>query len=294
MSLRALRTLAAIAQHGSFARAAEAVCLTQSAVSLHVRTLEEAFNAPLFDRSRRTPTLTEAGRRAVERARDSGHLRWHCRRVGRGRRTGRRLRIGAIQTALAGVLPAALAALRRQHPRLRVQVYSGMSAELASRLDAGELDAAVTTEPVRPHPPGRSARPCIRMVLGDCPPGLHAQDAHALQQHPFIRFDRRSWAGRVIDSELRRQRWQVHTEMELDSQDAIVQMVACGLGVAVAPLSREVRARLDGLGLTCLPFAEPQRLRRVVLLEQVEQPAARLSAALAEAIRQQAGDEGHP
>jgi len=98
-------------------------------------------------------------------------------------------------------------------------------------------------------------------------------------------------AGRVIDSELRRQRWQVHTEMELDSQDAIVQMVACGLGVAVAPLSREVRARLDGLGLTCLPFAEPQRLRRVVLLEQVEQPAARLSAALAEAIRQQAGDE---
>ena len=48
-----------------------------------------------------------------------------------------------------GVLPAALAALRCQHPCLRVQVYSGMSAELASRLDAGELDAAVTTEPVR-------------------------------------------------------------------------------------------------------------------------------------------------
>ncbi len=294
MSLRALRTLAAIAQHGSFARAAEAVCLTQSAVSLHVRTLEEAFNAPLFDRSRRTPTLTEAGRRAVERAREilaiydgiAGEL-------GEGGELAGRLRIGAIQTALAGELPAALAALRRQHPRLRVQVYSGMSAELASRLDAGELDAAVTTEPVRPHPPGLISTPLYQdgfWVIA--PPGLHAQDARTLlQQHPFIRFDRRSWAGRVIDSELRRQRWQVHTEMELDSQDAIVQMVACGLGVAVAPLSREVRARLDGLGLTCLPFAEPQRLRRVVLLEQVEQPAARLSAALAEAIRQQAGDE---
>ena len=123
MSLRALRTLAAIAQHGSFARAAEAVCLTQSAVSLRVRTLEEAFNAPLFDRSRRTPTLTEAGRRAVERAREilaiydgiAGEL-------GEGGELAGRLRIGAIQTALAGVLPAALAALRRQHPRLRVQV----------------------------------------------------------------------------------------------------------------------------------------------------------------------------
>ena len=151
MSLRALRTLAAIAQHGSFARAAEAVCLTQSAVSLHVRTLEEAFNAPLFDRSRRTPTLTEAGRRAVERAREilaiydgiAGEL-------GEGGELAGRLRIGAIQTALAGVLPAALAALRRQHPRLRVQVYSGMSAELASRLDAGELDPAAGLAVVPP------------------------------------------------------------------------------------------------------------------------------------------------
>ena len=53
MSLRALRTLIAIAQHGSFARAADTVHLTQSAVSLHIKSLEEEINASLFDRSRR-------------------------------------------------------------------------------------------------------------------------------------------------------------------------------------------------------------------------------------------------
>ena len=62
MSLRALRTLQAIARHGSFAAAGKAVGLTQSAVSLQVKVLEEEFGAPLFDRSRRLPVLTEAGR----------------------------------------------------------------------------------------------------------------------------------------------------------------------------------------------------------------------------------------
>ena len=70
MSLRALHTLIAIAQYGSFVRAAEAVHLTQSAVSLHIKSLEETFNATLFDRSRRLPVLTEAGHVAVERARE--------------------------------------------------------------------------------------------------------------------------------------------------------------------------------------------------------------------------------
>jgi ABC-type glutathione transport system ATPase component len=62
MSLRALRSLKAIAHHGSFARAGEAVGLTQSAISLQVRGLEEEFGVQLFDRSRRLPVLTEAGR----------------------------------------------------------------------------------------------------------------------------------------------------------------------------------------------------------------------------------------
>ncbi|MBA0162918.1 LysR family transcriptional regulator [Pectobacterium versatile] len=292
MSLKALRTLVAIAQYGSFARAAEAVCLTQSAVSLHVRSLEEDFKVSLFDRSRRIPVLTEAGHRAVEQARDIlAQYDGIAAELGEGGELAGRLRIGAIQTALAGVLPAALAALRRAHPRLRVLVNSGMSAELAIRIDAGELDAAVTTEPVKPYPTGLVSTPLYQEGFWIVAPlALASLDARQLlQDRPFIRFDRRAWAGRTIDRELRRQRLRVQTDMELDSQDAIIQMVASGLGVAVIPLSEREKNRLDNL--VCIPFGEPQQQRRVVLLECEDRPAARLAAALAEAIRTQSGDD---
>ncbi|MEI7407801.1 LysR family transcriptional regulator [Pectobacterium aroidearum] len=292
MSLKALRTLVAIAQYGSFARAAEAVCLTQSAVSLHVRSLEEDFNVLLFDRSRRVPVLTEAGHRAVEQARDIlAQYDGIAAELGEGGELAGRLRVGAIQTALAGVLPAALAALRRAHPRLRVLVNSGMSAELAIRIDDGELDAAVTTEPVKPYPTGLVSTPLYQEGFWIVAPSVLASldPRQLLQEHPFIRFDRRAWAGRTIDRELRRQRLRVQTDMELDSQEAIVQMVASGLGVAVIPLSERETVCLDNL--TCIPFGEPQQQRRVVLLEREDRPAARLAAALADAIRTQSGED---
>lgn len=59
MTLRALRTFRAIAQHGSFARAGEVVGLTQPAASLQIKSLEEEFGTRLFDRSRRLPRLTQ-------------------------------------------------------------------------------------------------------------------------------------------------------------------------------------------------------------------------------------------
>ncbi|MNF28921.1 Hydrogen peroxide-inducible protein activator [compost metagenome] len=291
MSLRALRPLIAIAQHGSFARAAEAVHLTQSAVSLHVRSLEEQFNALLFDRSRRLPVLTEAGHLAVERAREILAIYDSIAAdLGDGSELRGRLKLGAIQTALAGVLPVALAALSREHPNLRVNVSSGMSAELATRIESGELDAAVTTEPVKPYPHG-----LVSTLLYEegfwiiAPAAVFSADARRLlQEHPFIRFDRRAWAGRIIEQELRRMRLRVQTSMELDSQDAIIQMVSSGLGVAVIPLSTRDLQALDGV--VKIPFADSQRMRRVVLLEREDRPAGRLASALSEAVRRQVND----
>ncbi|HSC82133.1 MAG TPA: LysR family transcriptional regulator [Pseudomonas sp.] len=291
MSLRALRTLVAIAQHGSFARAAEAVHLTQSAVSLHVRSLEEEFSAPLFDRSRRLPVLTDAGHLAVERAREILAIYDSIAAdLGDGSELRGRLKLGAIQTALAGVLPAALAALSREHPNLRVNVSSGMSAELATRIEAGDLDAAVTTEPVKPYPSGLVSTPLYEEGFWIiAPANVDCSDSRRLlQEHPFIRFDRRAWAGRTIERELRRLRLRVKTSMELDSQEAIVQMVCSGLGVAVIPLSSRDLHNLNGV--VHVPFAEPQRMRRVVLLEREDRPAGRLASALAEAVRSQANE----
>ncbi|PWC91127.1 LysR family transcriptional regulator [Azospirillum sp. TSO5] len=284
MSLRALRTLQAIARHGSFARAGEAVGLTQSAVSLQVKSLEEEFGAQLFDRSRRLPALTDAGRIVLEKSQEVLALYDQiATALGDEHSLAGRLKVGAIQTALSDVLPEALAALNRAHPRVRVHVAAGMSAELALKVAAGELDAAVTTEPVRPHPADLVWTPLYedRFWL-IAPSGNDHRSLRALLcELPFIRFDSRAWAGRMIDQELRRMRLDVREEMVLDSQEAILRMVEKGLGVAVAPLSDEVRS---GLPLTCLPFGEPHMIRRIVLLERQDQSGGRLAAALARVI----------
>ncbi|WP_105418337.1 MULTISPECIES: LysR family transcriptional regulator [Neorhizobium] len=286
MSLRALRTLQAIVRHGSFARAGEVVGLTQSAVSLQVKALEQEFGMKLFDRSRRLPVLTGAGRIVLEKSQEILALYDRiAEALGDEQSLAGRLRVGAIQTALSGVLPEALAALNRAHPRVRVHVAAGMSAELALQVAAGELDAAVTTDPVRPYPADLTATPLyedrfwILAPLGH----EHSSSRDLLCELPFIRFDSRAWAGRLIDRELRRQRLDVREEMVLDSQDVILRMVEKGLGVAVVPLSDQARADLL---LTCIPFGEPQLIRRVVLLERRGHDGGQLSRALAQAIIQ--------
>jgi DNA-binding transcriptional LysR family regulator len=284
MSLRALRTLQAIARHRSFAGAGKAVGLTQSAVSLQVKALEEEFGAPLFDRSRRLPVLTEAGRIVVARSAEVLALYDDIAgALGDERSLAGRLRVGAVQTALAGVLPDALVALNRAHPRARVSVSVGLSAEMAEKVAAGELDAALTTEPVRPYPAGLVWTPLYqdRFWLF-APPGQARRSARdLLAELPFIRFDSKAWAGRVIDRELRRMRVEVHEEMVLDSQDIILRMVEKGLGVAVLAVSDEIFA---GLKLTCLPFGEPQLIRNIVMLERQDRRGGRLAVALAEAV----------
>lgn len=284
MSLRALRTLQAIAHHGSFARAGEVVGLTQSAVSLQIKALEDEFGAQLFDRSRRLPRLTLAGRIVVERSAEVLALYDQIASdLGDEGSLAGRLKLGAIQTALSGVLPDALVTLNRAHPRIRVHVVAGMSAELAVQVAAGELDAAVTTEPVRPHPQDLIWTPLYTDRFWLIAP-QHCESRHVkdlLGQFPFIRFDSHAWAGRIIERELKRQRLDVQDEMVLDSQEVILRMVEKGLGVAIVPLSDEISSSLQ---LTKLPFGDPQLVRQVVLLERHDRRGGRLATALAQTI----------
>ena len=285
MSLRALRTLLAVVQHGTFAKAGEAVGLTQSAISLQIKSLEQEFGVTLFDRTRRRPVLTDAGRIVLARAEDivDAYARIPEALSGEHALIGR-LRLGAIQTALAGPVPDALVALRLAHPGLRVQVSAGMSAELAQLVATGELDAAVTTAPVRPHPPDLIARPLYEDRFWLLAPveqaGRGATDL--LRELPFIQFDARAWAGRMIARELRRQGIATKAGMALDSQEVIVRMVVSGLGVAIAPLAEQALGALPPL--VRLPFGDPQLRRSVVLLERRDRPAHRFAQAMGDAV----------
>src|SRR5262245_46498518 len=147
MSIRHLRTLLAIAARGSFAAAARDVHLTESAVSMQMKALEAELGVALFDRSTRPPRLTDAGRALLPDAEQLiiGYERLARRRGADAPMQGH-LRLGAVPSVLTGILPGAIAALRRRHPGVHVEIAMALSAELVERLERRVLDAAVVSE----------------------------------------------------------------------------------------------------------------------------------------------------
>ncbi len=271
MDLRHLKTLIAIAEHRSFAAAADAIGLTQSAVSLHIKALEEDLQTVLFDRSTRPPLLNAQGIALVERAREIVGLCDGLTDSLRGDRVAGILELGAVPTALTGMLPAALVALQGAQPELRIRVSNGLSNELADDVRKGALDAAIVSEPTQ-LAAGLSWHPVIQeplMVIApaDTPGG---NDRELLEALPFIRFKRFAWAGRLIDTHLRERGIHLLPGMEMDSLEAVAAMVAHGLGVSIAP--QRAIAEPFPAGVQTFPFGEPPLTRGVGIVERTESP----------------------
>ncbi|MGH9043907.1 MAG: LysR family transcriptional regulator [Acidimicrobiales bacterium] len=148
MEIRHLQALVAIAEHGSFSAAAEALGTVQSNVSAHVARLERELGAPLVDRS--SGRLTEEGEVVVGRARRMlieqvalvADVAAMCREV-----VGT-VRAGMIGTTGRWLVPRLYTLLRERHPRVQMTVADGTSANLEPRLLSGQLDLAVVSLPV--------------------------------------------------------------------------------------------------------------------------------------------------
>lgn len=284
MNIRHLETLLAIADSGSFAAAADRVGVTQSAVSMQMKTLEEELGASLFDRTRRPPVLNETADGLLGRIRELVRLSEDIRAVAGGGTARGRLRLGIIPTAATGLVPAALARLAVRAPDLRIRVESGLSVDLVRRVAQGALDAAVVTETPRLER-GLILNPIQEEPLVVAAPiGASGRgDRDLLRTLPFVRFNRRTGVGRVIDTALRQRRIVVSEAMELDSIEAILAMVARGLGVAVAPAG----SITDGLRETVrtVPFGDPPVRRRVALIERDRAEVAPAIALLLEELR---------
>lgn len=279
MSLRHLRTLIAVFEHGSFAAAAEAVSLTQSAVSQQMKALEDELGLELFDRRKRPPQLNVHGKALIQRARQLVYLYdGLCDPADARAELSGLLEVGAVPTTLTGIVPRALAALRASQPSLQVRLVSGLSADLLARVDRGDLDAALVSEP-KPVPAGMMWRAVIdQPLMVIAPAGCDSGDyRELLTSLPFIRFNRSAWVGHTIQTALQDMGIEVHEAMELDSLEAIRQMVVHGLGVSVVPVSR---AEAHAEGLLAVPFGVPPRVRTLGLLERQQHVKTGLTSAL--------------
>lgn len=237
MSLHALRSLLAIAEHGSFAGAARALHLSQSAISTQMKTLEAELRTTLFDRSKRPPSINEAGATVLAKARDlvaryeelQGELT-------RADPVEGRLRLGCVGSILTGLMPAVLTAMRHQHPNLHVEIVSGFSQELLRQVGNGTLDAALISDY------GLSLRdvewrPFLReRLVMIAPSSATEKSARRLAQaYPFIRYSPSAPVGRIIDAALKQAGLAVRETMRLDWLEAIEAMVSQGHGISIVP-----------------------------------------------------------
>ena len=235
--IRELKTLIAVTREGTFAAAGQKVGLTQAAVSAQMKRLEEDLGFLLFDRTGRSARLNRMGRQTVERAQELVRLYGAL-----GARTSESeasvpVALGAIASAQQSLLPGALARFHRLQPRSRTRVVPGLSIQLLDLVDAGELDLAVIIRPPFSLHSDLQATTLSREPFRLIAPRSVAGDDYTelLANLPFIRYDRSSFGGRQVDRFLRSTHRKVREILELDELDAIVKLVAEGLGVALVP-----------------------------------------------------------
>jgi DNA-binding transcriptional LysR family regulator len=264
-----LKTFQAVARTGSFVAAAEKVALTQAAVSLQMRGLEQALGRQLFDRSARQVALTRAGHELRPKIEQILELLGELGATPADSMVGP-VTIGAVVSVI-GALSLVVAHLKAAHPQLDVRLVSARSDELAGMVEAGDVDiAAVVARPGATLPDTLRwttlyAEPLMLVVSRDV---TDTDPQRILAGHGFLRFDRRVPTGRVVEQALERAGLQVNEYLELNSIETIVALVRENVGVSVLPVLHGGSWRSDP-ALRILPIGNPPMLRTVGMIQRV-------------------------
>ena len=269
LDVRRLRALFEIAEQGSFSAAANALGLTQSAISQHIAALEREVGMAVVRRGTRPVELTEAGAALTRHARgilarlDSAEQ--ELAEIGE-RRQGR-LRFGCFPTVLGTLMPAAFARFRRLHPEVRLTVVDDHLHRLVPRLESGELDLAVIYD--------HEALPDVGSAGFERVPLLADPFAAVLPAgHPLARREKlhlsdlrgESWIGgapssawyRIVRHACQQAGFGPRADFASDDYIAVQALVAAGLGVSVLP-GLAVRNPLPGVAVRPLSSAAPVR-----------------------------------
>jgi DNA-binding transcriptional LysR family regulator len=279
MNLRQLRSLVTILDSGSFAAAGDRIGLSHAAISVQMQQLEATLKVDLFDRSSRPARLTAAGVRIAHLAGEVLDKIENIKLSAGGAETSGSVSMGFIPTSVHNLLPRVLDALRKQFPELQVSVKSGLSGELAAAVVRRELDYALVTAPVTEIPEleitAIASEPFY--VIGPAQVEIES-DAELLRSMPYIAFNRRTWVGQHIAAKLQQRGIHLTESIEIDSLEAIENLVADGFGVSIVP--RRLHAELKPGKLVQIPFGNPIDTRQLTLIQHVSKPLSRFDTAI--------------
>jgi DNA-binding transcriptional LysR family regulator len=244
LSLTGLRVLREVAASGSFTAAAESLGYTQSAVSRQVAGLETAAGTRLFERTARGVSLTDGGEALLRRAGtvldevDAAQRELE----GMSRLASGRLRVGAVPTAVAALLPRTLRAFRERHPGVDASLREGSTSSQIRRLVTGSADVAVIGILPQQRAP-RDRRITLEHLIDD-PLLLAVGLDHPLARRRTVNLDdlvSERWiagSAKADDSMLgawQWAEWQPRVELIAKEWTAKLGLVAAGLGVTLVP-----------------------------------------------------------
>jgi DNA-binding transcriptional LysR family regulator len=232
-----IESFIAVAECGSVAEAARRLNITATALAQRIQVLEQDLAIKLVARSGRTVRLTEGGTRFLSRARQFQREVRELRAAPFGDESLGRLRLGAISTALTGLLPPMLVALVERYPKMDIYIAAGVSRDLYHQVLSGKVDAALIVEPPFPVPKSLTWRVLREEPLVVLAPiaFARADPVELLSDMPLIRYDRHNWGGSLADQYLQKNSIRPRERFELDALDGILALVGLGLGVSVVP-----------------------------------------------------------
>jgi LysR family transcriptional regulator, hydrogen peroxide-inducible genes activator len=264
LTLKHLRYFEALARHGHFGRAGDACAITQPALSMQIRELEDTLGATLFERGARHVSLTPTGAAFAPRIRNilrSVEELEDVARVSTDRLMGR-LRIGIIPTIAPYLLPTIIAKLMQLNPALEIHVRETLTPKLIQELAEGRLDTAIVALPisepslhevalfseefvlVRPHTDHGMPVP-DREMLGEMRL-LLLEEGHCFRDQALSFCNMRPAQPREL--------------LDGSSLTTLVQMVSAGIGVTLIPeMAVAVETRFGSVSVARFGGLKPSR-----------------------------------
>lgn len=291
LTLRQLRYFEAVARLGHFGRAAEDCAISQPALSMQIKELEETLGTELFERGGRQVRLTSFGEELALRVRDILRSVEELGDLARASHEGLvgRLRIGVIPTIAPYLLPTIIADLTRRHEGLDIHVRETLTSKLIQELAEGRIDTAIVALPVsepsltevalfseefvlvRPAGdegkpvPNREALRAMRLLL--------LEEGHCFRDQALSFCDFHSARPREL--------------LDGSSLSTLVQMVGAGIGVTLIP-EMAVAVETRSASVSVARFGSPQPSRTIGMIWRKTSPLARQLQQVADVVRQSA------
>lgn len=265
--VRQLRAIIAVAEHGSFTRAAVALHLSQPALTVQVRALEEALGLRLFDRNTRNVALTRVGRELLPELRrilrELDTLLDETRQL--ALMAGGMVRIAVLPSFASSLLPDVIAGFRALHPEIGFTLRDVIASGVAELTLAEEVDLGVTGGPIEDAE--------LELLLSSVDrmhavfPAGHALDdgisptLAAVARHPLVLMSRATSVRAVVDAAIAAEGLAAEIAAEATYMSTAVGMVRAGMGIAILP---ETAMEIGALPMLRSALIDDPRLARSI------------------------------